>query len=204
MSQIIIRNEQPQDYVEIDNITRLAFFDLEKLDECGIGACEPYMVHQMRGDVGIPELTFVALIDKKIVGHVIFTSGSYIETLDNQKIEVLNFGPISVHPDYQKKGIGSMLMKKAIENAIQLNYNAIFFYGHPTYYPRFGFKEAAFYHITTKDGINYPAFMGMELIPGCLTGVKGKFFEPDIYDEKKTINEAKIYENNLTVERRVV
>lgn len=86
-----------------------------------MGATENYMVHMMRGDTGIDELTFVAELDGKIVGHIIFTKDSYILQEDGSKVEVLNFGPISVSPEFQKQGIGKALMN----HSMQWNYKAV-------------------------------------------------------------------------------
>jgi len=50
--------------------------------------------------------------------------------------------------DY-KQGIGSALMRHSLKTAAKLGYGSVIFYGHASYYPRFGFKEAKEFGITT-------------------------------------------------------
>ncbi len=194
MKKIEIRQEEPKDWIEVETLTRKAFWREERIEKIGVGATEHYMVHMMRGDTGIDELTFVAEIDDEIVGHIIYTKDSYILQDDGSKVEVLNFGPISVLPEYQKQGVGKALMNHSIERARALEYGAILFFGHPTYYPKFGFKEAKEFGITTYSGRNFPAFMAMELQDGYLEGISGKYIEGPIYNEEKTKEAAKRYD----------
>lgn len=194
MENIKIRLEERKDWREVELLTRKAFWRDERIEKIGIGATEHYMVHMMRENEGIKELTFVAEIDGEIVGHIIYSKKSYILQPDGVKKEVLNFGPISVLPKYQKHGVGSMLMEHSIICAKKMGYGAILFFGHPTYYPRFGFKEAKEFGITTAWGANFPAFMAMELQEGYLNGVSGRYIEAPIYDEDITKGPAKEYD----------
>ncbi len=117
------------------------------------------------------------------VGHIICSKA--IVKMETCKLPVLNFGPLSVRPEYQHQGIGKALIREMIEKAKKLGYGAILFFGRPEYYPQFGFKEAAIYGISDAEGYNYPAFMAMELKGEYLKNVcGGKFFESDIYIDK--------------------
>lgn len=191
---IKIRLEERKDWREVEELTRAAFWREDRIKNIGVGATEHYMVHMMRGRDGIDELTFVAEVDGEIVGHLIYCKGSYVLQPDGTRKEVLNFGPLSVLPKYQKQGIGSALMKYSIKCAKEQGYGAILFYGHPTYYPRFGFKEAKEFGITTQEGENFSAFMAMELREDYLSGVTGKYIEAPIYDERLTKKPAKEYD----------
>ena len=83
-----------------------------------------------------------------------------------------------------------------IEKAKQKGYGAILFFGRPEYYPQFGFKEASVFGITDSEGYNYPAFMGMELIPNYLTNASGgKFYESDIYNDELNRDVVKEFDN---------
>ena len=97
------------------------------------------------------------------------------------KISVLNFGSLSVLPNLQKTGIGSTLMIHSIEAAKKQGNGAILFFGHPDYYPRFGFVQAKIFNITDREGQDYPALMVIELKPDYLKNTSGKFIEADIY-----------------------
>jgi len=129
----------------------------------------------------LPELDFVAEVDGRIVGNVMY-SKAYVLMPDGARHEVINFGPLSVLPEFQKQGVGSALMNHTLRVAAELGYGSVLFFGHPTYYPRFGFKEAKEFNITTCNGNNFPAFMAMELIPGDLQSVTGAFYESPLYD----------------------
>jgi predicted N-acetyltransferase YhbS len=143
------------------------------------------MVHELRKRDGIRELSLVAEANRQLVGHII-CSNARIETPDGKSTSVLNFGPISVLPQYQQKGVGKALMYAMIDKAKGKGYGAIMFFGRPEYYPQFGFVEAAEYGVTDPDGKNFPAVMAMELTKGYLANMRGgKYFESDIFDDRK-------------------
>lgn len=180
--QINIRLEKENEWRDIEVLTRKAFWKDEKIKEIGIGCDEHYLAHTLRmAPEFIPELDFVAEIDGKLVGNVMY-SEAYVVKPDGTRHEVINFGPLSVLPEYQNKGVDSALMNHSLKAAKEMKYGSVIFFGHPTYYPRFGFKEAKVYGITTYWGTNFPAFMAMELIEGDLDGVTGKYYECPLYE----------------------
>ena len=198
LQKIIIRLERPEDYRTVEEITRAAFNNPDRVDRSKIGCpLEHYMVHKLRENGGIMDLDFVAEMNGKIVGHIIYSKAHILQP-DNSKIDVLNFGPISVLPDLQRTGIGSALMKQTIEQARKLGYGAILFFGHPEYYPRFGFVEAGKFGITDCNGNNYPAFMAMELKEGYLQNISGKFIEEDIYNDDLNREQAKEFDKRFS------
>jgi len=157
---------------------------------------EHHMVHRLREKDGIMDLNFVAVMDGNIVGHIIY-SNACIQQPDGSKIDVLNFGPLSVWPELQKTGIGSALMQHSIAEARKIGYGAILFFGHPKYYPRFGFVEAKEFGITDCNGENYPAFMAMELKKDYLKNVSGKFIEAEIYNDDLNREQAKEFDSQF-------
>lgn len=191
---ISIRTELEKDYRRVEEITRAAFSYPERIERGGIGCpYEHWMVHELRRRDGIPELSLVAEVDNIVIGHII-CSKAEVRTFDSI-IPVLNFGPLSVLPEYQRKGVGKALIKSMIFKAAELGFGAILFFGRPEYYPQFGFKEASTWQITDSDGYNYPAFMGMELISGYLSCAKGgKYYESDIYDDSLNRNKVKDFD----------
>ena len=101
MQEIVIRNEIKSDYRKVEELTREAFWNLYVP-----GCNEHYIVHIMREHKDfISELDLVAELDGKIVGNVMYTKSYLVDQTGNKK-EVLTFGPISVLPEYQRKGIG--------------------------------------------------------------------------------------------------
>jgi len=197
MGDLYIRLEKPEDYRTVEELTRAAFNTPDRVDRSKIDCpMEHHMVHRLREKDGIMNLSFVAELDGRIVGHIIY-SNAHILQPDDSEINVLNFGPISVWPEMQKSGIGSALMKHSIDEAYKMGYGAILFFGHPEYYPRFGFVEAKEFGITTCDGENFPAFMAMELIKGYFKNVSGKFIEADIYNDDLNREQAKEFDKQF-------
>ena len=55
-------------------------------------------------------------------------------------------------------------------------------FGEPDYYPRHGFLTCDRFGITTADGRNFDAFLGIELTEGGLSGFGGSFYEPEVFE----------------------
>lgn len=173
-----IRKENPADYRAMENLTREAFWGCMDHPTCD---GEHLLVHKLRKlPCFVPELDLVAETDGMIVGHIIYSLAKVV-TPEGLEIPVLSFGPLSVHPDYKRQGIGSALMRHSIRQASRLGYRAILIYGHPDYYPRFGFRRASSYGITSADGSTPDALMAMELYDNALEGITGQFFEDAVY-----------------------
>lgn len=173
---ITVRNIREKDRYDIELVAKRAFWNLNMP-----GCDEHYLVHRLWNEpCYIPELSFAATVDDKVVGAVLY-SKARIET-DDKSIEVLTFGPLCVDPDYQKTGIGKKLLSESIRSASEKGYKAIFICGVPAYYPKFGFRTADTFGITMPDGSNFDAFMGYELQKDALKGITGKFYESDALD----------------------
>ena len=184
MNKLIIRNEQEKDYHVVEEAIREAFWNLY------IPGCdEHYLVHIMRNSPDyIPELTFLAEIDGRIVGSIFFTK-SYVLDEMGMKHDTITFGPVSVLPELHNHGVGNTLIEHAKQAAISLGYKAILIYGYPNYYKTLGFHHAKEFRISDPDG-KYPfAHMVLELYTGALSGISGKAFESSIYniDEKMVL-----------------
>ena len=185
LEQITIRQETSNDYREVEELTREAFWDLFKP-----GCDEHLMVHQLRKGAGyIPELCLVACDKGKIIGHIMYTRSHVVDEKE-QRHEVISFGPVSVLPSYQGKGIGSALIERTKEMAKEMGCKGIFIYGSPEYYSRFGFVNAERFRITTPDGANFDAFMGCELYENALNGITGKMYNDSGFEINAEILEA--------------
>ena len=194
---IIIRLENERDYHRVEEVTRSAFGYPERIKRGQIGCpYEHWMVNELRKRDGILDLSLVAVVEDKIVGHIICSKAEVRSV--NGITPVLNIGPISVLPEYQRKGIGKVLITSMIDKAKQLGYGAILFFGRPEYYPQFGFKEASLFGITDSEGYNYPSFMGMELIPNYLEDAfGGKYYESEIYNDERNRDVVKEFDRNF-------
>lgn len=175
--QITLRLEREEDYHEVEVLTRAAFLNWRGVDF----DYENYLAHTLRGAPEfLPELDFVAVHDGRLIGNVMY-SKAHVLYPDGTQYPVINFGPLSVLPEFQKLGVGSALMRHSLKAAARMGHNAVIFFGHPEYYPRFGFKEAKEFGITTARGENYPAFMAMELLYGAFDGVTGSFHDSPLF-----------------------
>ena len=176
---IQIRQEQPADYKKTEQMTRDAFALLELPGREGVD--EHYLLHCLRkSNIFVPQLCLVAALNNEIIGNIAYSTHKIVNE-NGEEWEVLTFGPLGVLPQYQNKGIGTMLVEKSLQIAKELEYKGVVIFGHPAYYPRFGFKNAKEYGITTEDGQNFDAFMALELYDGALYGVNGKYILHDIF-----------------------
>ena len=75
----------------------------------------------------------------EVVGHVQMSRAWVGESA------VLALGPIGVRPERQGKGIGSSLVRAALDEARRRGEPAVILLGNPAYYGRFGFAPAARY-----------------------------------------------------------
>lgn len=178
---VAIRREVREDWHAVEALTRQAFWDPERAASGAPGCVEHYLVRLLRDDPAfVPELDLVAEVAGQAVGHVVF-SRAVVEGDDGRRHEVLTFGPLSVLPAHQRQGVGSALMRHSLRVAAGLGFGAVLVFGHPSYYPRFGFHDAIEHGVTTADGQNFPAFMAVELRPGALAGVTGRLRLPSSY-----------------------
>lgn len=174
---IFINKTTELDFKITEIVTREAFWNLYRP-----GCVEHLILHNIRKSKDyINELDLLAVYDNEIVGHIISTSAKIID-LQNNEHEVLCVGPLSILPDYQKKGIGSKLIENTIAIAAKMDYCGLILFGNPEYYHRFGFVNAQNFDITTRDGMNFDAFMALELYPDALMSINGKFIDDAVFD----------------------
>lgn len=182
---IELRLTKTEDYPIVEDLTREAFWNHH------VPGCDEHLlVHKLHGsDIYIPELDFVAEVGGQIVGNIVYARAA-IADADGTEYEVISFGPLAVLPEYQRMGIGSRLVEYSMEEAKKLGYNAVVIFGSREYYPRFGFRPARDFGVTTADGRFAAAHMIYELRAGALRGIDGKFLLDDIY----SLDEAEVDE----------
>ena len=130
---IIIREEQPSDIYDIEQVTVAAFLNAPHTDHT-----EQYIVNALR-ESGALSISLVAEHAGKIVGHVALSPVIISDHTDNW----FGLGPISVMPDNQNQGIGAKLMHAAIQALKNRHAKGCVLLGDPNYYSRFGFKAFA-------------------------------------------------------------
>lgn len=174
---ILLRNEQPEDYRIVEELTREAFWNHHVP-----GCDEHYLLHIMRNAGSfIKELDVVAEAGGKIAGNIVYTKAAIIGD-DGSCHEVISFGPLSVLPELQGMGIGGRLIQSTKITAKELGYKAILIYGDPEYYSRFGFVPAEAFKIGTADNMYAPPLQALELVSGALSNISGRFLEDAVYN----------------------
>ncbi|EOQ73187.1 N-acetyltransferase [Acinetobacter pittii] len=128
---IIVRDEEITDIEAIEKLTKAAFQNAEHSSHT-----EHFIVNSLRTQ-GQLTISLVAIEDGSIIGHVAI---SPVE-MSSGEIGWYGLGPISVHPDKQGCGIGSLLMNKSLQKLKQLGAQGCVLLGEPSYYSRFGFKN---------------------------------------------------------------
>jgi len=175
--KVIIRKATDEDCFKTEYITRESFWNVYKM-----GCDEHLILKNLRNSkCYVSNLDLVAVYKNEIIGHIISTKARVIDS-ENNEHEVLCVGPLSVLPEFQKQGVGSILMKSSIAKAKELNYAGMIIFGNPDYYHRFGFINAKEYKITTKDNQNFEPFMALEIMINGLSNVKGRFFEDSAFE----------------------
>jgi predicted N-acetyltransferase YhbS len=194
---ILLRPEKEKDYNSVENLTREAFWNIYKP-----GCDEHLLIHNIRkAKEFIKGLDYVAVFNDEIIGNIVYAKAKIIIDI-NKEYDVLTFGPVSVLPMYQKNGVGKKLIEHTITKSIEMGFNAIIIYGNPKYYERFGFKNSREYGITDMEGNYNDALMALELYPGSLENINGKFFEGEAYKIDK--KELEIFENGFPYKEKLV
>ena len=174
--EISLRRELPSDYRKVEDVTREAFWNLYVP-----GCCEHYLAHVMRDHKDfIEDLDYVALADNQIVGNVMYTKSRVFDE-KNETIDTITFGPLSVLPEYQRKGIGSLLLQHTIQRAKEKKEKAIIIYGSPKNYCKHGFRSSKDYAIATMEGKHPYGLLVLELEDGVFDNHSWRYQESDVY-----------------------
>ena len=129
---LTIRSEQQQDIDAIASVIKAAFSGMPYAE-----GDEAELVAALRSDHALP-VSLVAEIDGVIVGQICFSPAQAIGF--TQKWFAL--GPLAVAPDYQRKGIGSILVYAGLFAIRDLGAKGCILVGDSMFYSRFGFFNA--------------------------------------------------------------
>ena len=164
--EMIIRLETPADYRAVENLTRESFWNVYRP-----GCTEHFVLNRYRSNPDfIPELDFVMEEGGQLIGHVMFSKAE-LTLPDGTRKPSWTFGPISIHPDYKRKGYGILLLNHALEKAREMGVGFLCMEGNIDFYRNAGFDLACKLHInyhTEPAGAVVPYFLAQELIPGWL------------------------------------
>lgn len=125
-----LRREKSDDAAAIEQVTIAAFRDAPHT-----GHTEQFIVRALRRR-GRLSVSLVADDAGMIVGHVAISPVEISGGDDGW----FGLGPISVTPSWQRRGVGTSLMREALARLRALGARGCVVLGEPGYYARFGFR----------------------------------------------------------------
>lgn len=155
---IEIREERPGDLSAIRDLNKCAFGQDQ----------EANIVDALRSN-GAVRLSLVATVEGRPVGHIMYSPVTIAG-----KIAGAALGPVGVLPEYQRKGVGSELVRKGNERLKNEGCPYVIVLGHAEYYPRFGFRPASEHGVTCEWDVPDDVFMLLVLDEAKMRGVSGQ------------------------------
>lgn len=176
-NDIIIRPETQKDYKDIVSLVLGSFKEGTNYSD---GTDIIALIEEIRvSKYYIPELSFVAEIEGKIVGHFLFSHFPLSKTPNGEHIDnkdIVMLAPVSVHPDYFHKYVGITMLTLGIQRVREAGFKGITVEGNFKFYNRVGFRTSSEYNIYPVSG--YPmkeprCMMCQETYEGSLKDVQG-------------------------------
>ena len=130
---LIVRNETDADIGTITEVTIAAFKTLEISNHT-----EQFIIKALRASNAL-SVSLVAELDGRVIGHIAFSP----ITISNGTQNWYGLGPISVSPEHQRQGVGKALVQEGLSRLKNQNAAGCCVVGHPDYYRKFGFENAA-------------------------------------------------------------
>ncbi|MEE1304017.1 MAG: N-acetyltransferase [Agathobacter sp.] len=178
-SKITIRPEEHKDYKDIVSLILRSF---QEGTDYSDGSDIIALVEEIRDSkYHIPELSFVAELEGKIVGHFLFSHFPISKTREgghreDGKSDIVMLAPVSVHADYFRQGIGAQMLSLGIEKVKEMGYKGITVEGNFNFYNRVGFRTSSEYGIYPTSGwpMEEPrCMMCQETYEGSLDDIQG-------------------------------
>ena len=166
-TDVIIQEATTNNLSDILEINKLAF---GSEDEANLVA------NLLKDDTADPCLSLLAFHKQKAVGHILFTRVYIDKQKSNPLCHIL--APMAVLPNFQKQGIGGMLIKAGMEKLKEMGSQLVFVLGHITFYPQYGFiadaKKLGFPAPYSIPDEHADAWMVQPLTPDALVVNKGR------------------------------
>ncbi|MEX2444571.1 MAG: N-acetyltransferase [Alkalispirochaeta sp.] len=131
VQNVLIRDETSTDFDVISEVT-IAAFETMKISN----HTEQFIIEALRSAKALT-VSLVAEADGIVVGHIAFSP----VTMSDGTKDWYGLGPVSVHPDFQRKGIGKALIQEGLSRLKNLKAKGCCLVGHPQYYRQFGFNN---------------------------------------------------------------
>jgi predicted N-acetyltransferase YhbS len=132
------------------------------------------------GNKPVPGLSFVARDpDLGVIGAISF----WPVKIGRNGADALLLGPLAVHPERQKIGIGRALMRKGLGKATALGHRLVILVGDEPYYARVGFSRVPEGRLIMPGPVDPNRLLYLELVPGALARAQGLVLPPHRYAE---------------------
>src|SRR5882757_838200 len=118
------------------------------------------------------ELSFTARIGTLLVGSV-----RQLPVCIGD-VSALMLGPLTVEPPFRNRGVGRMLLERALGDAKAKGHRLVILVGDEPYYSRVGFKAVPKGRATMPGPVDYSRLLVAELAEGAFSGVSGAI-QPD-------------------------
>lgn len=179
MEKIKIEIEKENEYYEVENLVREAFWNVYKP-----GCSEHFVLHKLREcENYVKNLGYVLKLNEKIIGQVAFCRAEL--NLKGKIIPILTMGPICIDPKFKGKGYGKEIVNFALKKAQDLGLGAVCIEGDFGFYSKCGFDFARNFGLKyhgLPDGVDDSFFLCKELIAGYLKDVRnGEYSTPSVY-----------------------
>lgn len=162
-----IRKEEEKDYNQVFELIEKAFENEEYSDHR-----EQFLVERLRNsDSFVPDLSLVCEMNEMIVGYILLTKIKIKHS--DFSYDSLALAPVAVLPNYQGNGIGGHLIEFAHKKARELGFESIILLGHPTYYPKFGYRKTSDFDIQLPFDVPDENCMAIELVEDALKNING-------------------------------
>lgn len=128
LDHILIRETLSDDFLNIMEVEKMAFgYDKEA-----------HLVAELLNDkTAEPIISLLAFSNDEAIGHILFTRATFEGQQEQPMMHIL--APLAVKPEYQREGIGGMLIKEGLRLLQEKGSKLVFVLGHKEYYPKYGF-----------------------------------------------------------------
>lgn len=176
-NDITIRPETQKDYKDIISLVLRSFQEGTNYSD---GSDIIALIEEIRvSKYYIPELSFVAELDGKIVGHFLFSKFPLSKTPNGDHgddSEIVMLAPVSVHADYFHQHVGATMLTLGIQKVREAGFKGINVEGDFHFYNRVGFRTSSEFHIFPTSGFPMTeprCMMCQETSEGSLKGIEG-------------------------------
>jgi putative acetyltransferase len=169
---VTIRPEQSGDRSAIAGVVAAAFGSSR----------EARLVEAIRASANfVPELSLVAEVEGRIVGHVMV---SFVALRDGAaQHRVASLSPLAVAPAFQRRGIGSALVREVTTRTDDRGEPLVVLEGSPAFYGRLGFEHSVPYGIEiTLPSWAPPGAAQVLRLRNYDTSIRGRLVYPPAFD----------------------